>query len=119
MTLDEVVTFRDAYFKGCDNLTIMTDENYNFDSREAFLVWDDANSCVKVFGPNKNTHFVNQPNRRIEVFVIPYDRIVWINSIPDTTKLDELLSQMAIPAEEAKRIKDRVERLEDIESFIK
>lgn len=118
MTLAEIQLVRDGYLKSCKNLTVTVDENMTFDNREAFMIWDDADLMLKIIGPNHNYTFINAPERRIEVYCIPYDRIIWINSVPDTRNIDTLLADMKITGDTAEVIKTRVSQLSDINSFM-
>lgn len=117
MTLENVKLFRDTYFKGCDNISVMINENYNFDSREAFLVWDDDKELLKVIGPNSELAMVNAPNRRLEVFCIPYDQIVWIKSVPNSDDIATLLTNMNVTGKMAEYITTKAKQLSNIDTF--
>lgn len=75
-----------------DTVSIMTDENISFSSRDAFLLWDDANELLLVICPRQNT-VGSDKNHRGELCITEYDKIVCMSAIPDLSKLDSWLPE--------------------------
>lgn len=119
MTLNNVKLYRDQYLKSCSWLTVTTDENMTFDSREAFLIWQDDKETLIVIGPNKNLGQVMHANRRGETYCIPYDRILYLNAVPDLSKLDVLFTDMGITdADLVDKVKKAFENITNVEAFM-
>ena len=100
MEAKQVIRIRDTY--GNDNLTVVCDNVYYFNTRVDNIIWDDANEMLYAVRGNEDYH--SNDTRPIKIEAVPYEQIQYMNCTNNRADAKKIMLALGYTADQADKI---------------